>query len=91
MRHIVRGTPATSLITDKRVGVEPKGEQSRATHHTELFLLMAVILLGTNPVVVKYAVSAVPPLQFVDLRFTVAGLLLRGAARYLRSGGGVER
>ncbi len=40
---------------------------------------------------VKYAVSAVPPVPFVALRFTVAGLLLLGAVRYLRSGGGVER
>jgi drug/metabolite transporter (DMT)-like permease len=52
---------------------------------------MAVLLLGTNPVAVKYAVSAVPPVPFVALRFTVAGLLLLGAVRYLRSGGGVER
>ncbi len=52
---------------------------------------MTVLLLGTNPVAVKYAVSAVPPLPFVALRFTVAGLLLLGAVRYLSSGGGVER
>ena len=91
MRYVLRGTPATSLITDERAGAEHKGGQSKATHHTELTLLMAVLLLGTNPVAVKYAVSAVPPLPFVALRFTVAGLLLLGAVRYLRSGGGVER
>ncbi len=52
---------------------------------------MAVVLLGTNPVAVKYAVSVVPPLPFVALRFTVAGLLLLGAVCFLSSGGGVER
>jgi drug/metabolite transporter (DMT)-like permease len=91
LRYVLRGTPATSPITDERAGAEHKGGQSKATHHTELTLLMAVLLLGTNPVAVKYAVSAVPPVPFVALRFTVAGLLLLGAVRYLRSGGGVER
>jgi drug/metabolite transporter (DMT)-like permease len=52
---------------------------------------MAVVLLGTNPVAVKYAVSVVPPLPFVALRFTVAGVLLLGAVRFLSSGGSVER
>jgi drug/metabolite transporter (DMT)-like permease len=53
---------------------------------------MAVFLLGTNPVAVKYAVSAFAPLPFVALRFTVAGLLLLGAVRLLfGSGGGVGR
>ena len=83
--------PATSLTTEERVGAERKDERSKATHRTELFLIMAVLLLGTNPVAVKYAVSAVPPLPFVALRFMVAGLLLLGAVSYLRSGGGVAR
>jgi drug/metabolite transporter (DMT)-like permease len=83
--------PATPLTTDKRVGAERKDERSKATHRTELFLIMAVLLLGTNPVAVKYAVSAVPPLPFVALRFMVAGLLLLGAVSCLRSGGGVDR
>jgi drug/metabolite transporter (DMT)-like permease len=64
----------------------------RAATGTELFLLMAVFLLGTNPVAVKYAVSAFVPLPFVALRFTVAGLLLLGAVRFFfGSGGGVGR
>src|SRR4028118_1064173 len=83
--------PATSLTTDKRVGAERKDERSKATHRTELFLIMAVLLLGTNPVAVKYAVSAVPPLPFVALRFTAAGLLLLGAARWLWLGVGIGR
>ena len=91
MRQIVKRPPVTSLTTDERVGEERKDEQSKATHRTELFLLVAVLLLGTNPVAVKYAVSAIAPLPFVALRFTVAGLLLLSVVRSLGSGGGVER
>ena len=91
MRQIVKRPPVTSLTTDERVGTERKDGQSKATHRTELYLLVAVLLLGTNPVAVKYAVSAVAPLPFVALRFTVAGLLLLGVVRFLGSGGGVER
>src|ERR687897_3390343 len=90
MRHIVRNRPATSLTSDERVGVERKDERSKRTHRTELILLVAVFLLGTNPVAVKYAVSAFAPLPFVALRFTVAGLLLLSVVRSLGSGG-VER
>ncbi len=91
MRHVVRDTPATSPTTEERVKADRKDERSKTTRRTELFLLVAVLLLGTNPVAVKYAVSAVPPLPFVALRFTLAGLLLLGAVRFLGSGGGVER
>jgi drug/metabolite transporter (DMT)-like permease len=91
MRHVARGTPAAPLVTEERVGADPKDGRSRATHHTELFLLVAVLLLGTNPVAVKYAVSAFAPLPFVALRFTIAGLLLLIVVRVLGSGGGVER
>ena len=91
LRHAVRDTPTAPLTSDERVGAERKDEQSKATHRTELFLLVAVLLLGTNPVAVKYAVSAVAPLPFVALRFTVAGLLLLGAVRFLGSGGRLER
>src|ERR671911_600500 len=90
MSNLLRDTPA--LPSDERVGAERKHKRSKAPHPTELFLLVAVILLGTNPVAVKYAVSAFAPLPFVALRFTVAGLLLLGAVRlFLGSGGGVER
>jgi drug/metabolite transporter (DMT)-like permease len=93
MRNVLRDRPATSLTSEERVGAGRKDERSKATTHpTELFLLIAVFLLGTNPVAVKYAVSAFAPLPFVALRFTVAGLLLLGAVRlFLGSGGGVER
>jgi drug/metabolite transporter (DMT)-like permease len=43
---------------------------------TEASLLLAVLFLGTNPVAVKVAVSEVPALPFVAMRFTLAGLLL---------------
>ena len=58
---------------------------------TEASLLLAVLFLGTNPVAVKVAVSEVPALPFVAMRFTLAGLLLLvivflvGAARPSRT------
>ncbi len=91
MRYVVRDTPAASSTTEERVGADHKDQRSKANHRTEIFLLVAVLLLGTNPVAVKYAVSAFAPLPFVALRFTVAGLLLLGVVRCLGSGGGVER
>jgi drug/metabolite transporter (DMT)-like permease len=51
-------------------------EKGRAEWLTEASLLLAVLFLGTNPVAVKVAVSEVPPLPFVAMRFTLAGLLL---------------
>jgi drug/metabolite transporter (DMT)-like permease len=90
MSNLLRDTPA--LPSDERAGADRKDERSKAPHPTELFLLVAVLLLGTNPVAVKFAVSAFAPLPFVAVRFTVAGLLLLGAVRFfLGSRGGVER
>ncbi|MBA3422985.1 MAG: DMT family transporter [Rubrobacter sp.] len=57
----------------------------------EASLLMAVLLLGTNPVAVKSAVAEIPPLPFVALRFTAAGLLALGVAWLLGVAGGVGR
>jgi drug/metabolite transporter (DMT)-like permease len=90
LRQIVK-RPSAAALTDERVGAQRKDEKSKTSHGTELFLLVAVLLLGTNPVAVKYAVSAVPPLPFVALRFTAAGLLLLGAARCLGLGEGIGR
>jgi drug/metabolite transporter (DMT)-like permease len=42
----------------------------------EASLLLAVLFLGTNPVAVKVAVAEFPPIPFVAMRFTLAGLLL---------------
>jgi drug/metabolite transporter (DMT)-like permease len=90
MSNLLRDTLA--LPSDERAGADRKDERSKAPHPTELFLLVAVLLLGTNPVAVKFAVSAFAPLPFVAVRFTVAGLLLLGAVRFfLGSRGGVER
>ncbi len=47
----------------------------------EASLLSAAIALGTNPVAVKYAATQIPPLPFVALRFTLAGLVLMGILR----------
>jgi drug/metabolite transporter (DMT)-like permease len=51
-------------------------EKGRPEWLTEASLLLAVLFLGTNPVAVKVAVSEVPLLPFVAMRFTLAGLLL---------------
>jgi drug/metabolite transporter (DMT)-like permease len=50
--------------------------KDRAATLVEAALLLAVLFLGTNPVAVKVAVAEFPPLPFVTVRFTLAGLLL---------------
>lgn len=62
------------------------GARSRAATLTEASLL-AVLFLGTNPVAVKVAVAEFPPMPFVAVRFTVAGLLLLGLVALLETGG----
>jgi drug/metabolite transporter (DMT)-like permease len=52
--------------------------KDRAATLTEASLLLAVLFLGTNPVAVKVAVLDVPPLPFVAIRFTLAGLVVLG-------------
>jgi drug/metabolite transporter (DMT)-like permease len=52
------------------------GSKDRAAKLVEASLLLAVLFLGTNPVAVKVAVAEFPPLPFVTIRFTLAGLLL---------------
>ena len=52
------------------------GRKDRAATLVEASLLLAVLFLGTNPVAVKVAVAEFPPLPFVTVRFTLAGLLL---------------
>ena len=59
------------------------GFKDRVALVTEASLLMAVFFLGTNFVAVKYAVGGIPPLPFVAMRFTLAGLLLLGLLRIL--------
>jgi drug/metabolite transporter (DMT)-like permease len=52
------------------------GRKDRAATLVEAALLLAVLFLGTNPVAVKVAVAEFPPIPFVAMRFTLAGLLL---------------
>ncbi len=52
------------------------GRKDRASTLVEVSLLLAVLFLGTNPVAVKVAVAEFPPIPFVAMRFTLAGILL---------------
>ncbi len=52
------------------------GGDKRSALLSEASLLSAAIALGTNPVTVKCAVGEIPPLPFVALRFTCAGLVV---------------
>ena len=63
------------MCQDGRLGVMA-GRKDRAATLVEAALLLAVLFLGTNPVAVKVAVAEFPPVPFVAMRFTLAGLLL---------------
>jgi drug/metabolite transporter (DMT)-like permease len=63
------------------------GRKDRAAL-VEASLLLAVLFLGTNPVAVKVAVAEFPPLPFVAMRFTLAGLLLLALVALLEQGNG---
>jgi drug/metabolite transporter (DMT)-like permease len=65
--------------------------KGRAAVLTEASLLLAVFFLGTNPVAVKFAVTDVPPLPFVAIRFVLAGLLLLPVVLLVGQGGRVVR
>jgi drug/metabolite transporter (DMT)-like permease len=60
--------------------------KDRAAALTEVSLLLAVLFLGTNPVAVKLAVLDIPPLPFVAIRFTLAGLVVLGLVLLLGLG-----
>src|SRR3712207_7502500 len=76
----------TTLLTKKgrtgdspgRSGVESADARNRGKTSPlfEATLISTAVLLGTNPVAVKYAVGYVPPLPFAALRFVVAGVVL---------------
>jgi drug/metabolite transporter (DMT)-like permease len=61
------------------------GRKDRATL-VEASLLLAVLFLGTNPVAVKVAVAEFPPVPFVAMRFTLAGLLLLALVAFFEPG-----
>jgi drug/metabolite transporter (DMT)-like permease len=52
------------------------GSRGESSPLFETTLISTAVLLGTNPVAVKYAVGYVPPLPFAALRFVVAGVVL---------------
>ena len=58
---------------------------------SEVSLLSAATALGTNPVAVKYALGDIPPLPFVALRFTWAGLVVMAFLLFLGSGVRLKR
>lgn len=60
--------------------------EKRSALLSEASLLSAAVALGTNPVAVKYAVGDIPPLPFVALRFTCAGLVVLTFLLFLGSG-----
>jgi drug/metabolite transporter (DMT)-like permease len=64
------------------------GRKDRAATLVEASLLLAVLFLGTNPVAVKVAVTEFPPVPFVAMRFTLAGLLLLALVALLEPGDG---
>jgi drug/metabolite transporter (DMT)-like permease len=65
--------------------------KGRAAVLTETSLLLAVFFLGTNPVAVKFAVTDVPPLPFVAIRFVLAGLVLLPVVLLVGQGGSIGR
>jgi drug/metabolite transporter (DMT)-like permease len=54
----------------------PAKEGRKTSVPFEASLLSTAVLLGTNPVAVKYAVGYVSPLPFAAIRFVLAGVVL---------------
>lgn len=54
----------------------------------EVSLLLAVFLVGTDVVSIKYALTGFPPLVFVPFRYMLAGLLLLAFLRLIGWSGG---
>jgi drug/metabolite transporter (DMT)-like permease len=68
------------------------GKEGRRTSLLfEASLLSTAVLLGTNPVAVKYAVGFVPPLPFAALRFVLAGFVLWTILRFFDPKGRLRR
>src|ERR671917_2841118 len=92
----------TTVLTKKRgrsegghdgssVGAAVPKNRRKTSALFEASLLSTAILLGTNPVAVKYAVGYIPPLPFAALRFVVAGLVLWVILRFLDPKGRLRR
>jgi drug/metabolite transporter (DMT)-like permease len=79
-----------NLLTEGKIegtrdgsGVEstPAKDGRKTSVLFEASLLSTAVLLGTNPVAVKYAVGYVSPLPFAAIRFVLAGVVLLGILR----------
>ncbi len=92
----------TTVLTKKRgrsegghdgssVGAAVPKNRRKTSALFEASLLSTAILLGTNPVAVKYAVGYVPPLPFAALRFVAAGLVLWAILRFFDTKGSLRR
>jgi len=79
---------ATSL-TEEKVG--RAGAKGRTSLLFEASLLSTAVVLGTNPVAVKYAVGFVAPLPFAAIRFVTAGLVLWAILRLFEPKGRLRR
>ena len=66
-------------------------ESKNAALLVEVSLLLTAVFLGTNMVAVKYAVSYIPPLLVVAIRFALGGLLLWGLLRVLEPESKLQR
>jgi drug/metabolite transporter (DMT)-like permease len=66
-------------------------EGRRTSPLFEASLLSTAVLLGTNPVAVKYAVGFAPPLPFAALRFVLAGFVLWTILRLFDPKSGLRR
>jgi drug/metabolite transporter (DMT)-like permease len=92
----------TTLLTKKKgrpgghddgssVGSASPKNRRKTSPLFEASLLSTGILLGTNPVAVKYAVGYISPLPFAALRFVVAGLVLWAILRLFDPKGRLRR
>ena len=81
--------------TGRHDGSEAESVVAKGKRKTSLLfeasLLSTAVLLGTNPVAVKYAVGYVPPLPFAALRFVAAGLVLWAILRLFDPKGRLRR
>jgi drug/metabolite transporter (DMT)-like permease len=92
----------TTLLTKKKgrpggyddgssVGSASPKNRRKTSPLFEASLLSTGVLLGTNPVAVKYAVGYISPLPFAALRFVVAGLVLWAILRLFDPKGRLRR
>jgi drug/metabolite transporter (DMT)-like permease len=93
MTTVLTGTKGRRGDSDdgSRAGSSAATNRRETSLLFEASLLSTAVLLGTNPVAVKYAVGYVPPLPFAALRFVVAGLVLWAILRRFDPKGRLRR